>query len=372
MALPYLKRVNLDSINGLSAWYGGFTATSERIYLVDNGSPEAYVRVFDKAGARVASEDKQIQGSSDSNRFYTGLAVDETHLYTLRAASHQNVLLVDVYNIASGTQGAGFGQTFGQEYPIAPTGLLLTDLKFWIGLTFRNVAEQRNDRWMLRINQNGNADFSAQLPRSFFTSFETLDFTLMGNTVYVLSPNDKQIYIADRLFAFTGEEGPTLHADNDAPIAVANNGNAVMVYDEDDHAVYYYGSEAPPVFDPTTIPPQQQYESLEEWERTIDVARLNQNNVSVLRAVNMPALSMSTAAFISVTSDVTVADQTNNYTFVPKFTIPGVRIGDFIQFNIGGTKENPPTVFPGTGVYLVEGVREAGFGKRQVIACVLV
>ena len=132
--------------------------------------------------------------------------------------------------------------------------------------------------------------------------------------------------------------------------------------------VRVFGYTTRPVVEPVLPAPFQQFARIpDKWIQRFDVLRLTGSLGVEVVALNVEAVQQSSTQFVNVGSGVSVQDQLRNVTWIPRETLPGLRVGDFIVPAQGLTAAQVVQV-PDVGRLTVEGVSSAAGITQQVVA----
>lgn len=382
--LPYLKKVDLqDFPAGALTWYDCMTSTPDRHYIVTNGS-SARILVYDMEGNRQTSEEIALGDSGNSSdTWYSGITVYGNNIYLVRSLPFSNnyyPIQVVVYS-KTGVAGTGFTWNGVQHrQPMNPSGMYFGGTTFRIILVYDiytgdfpfGLILTDYKKVVMSFSSSGAVGNYTILPSEISRADSTC-LAFGDNGFYIYSREDNKIYRTDANFGIISGDTITPETDNSRTFGMGWNGGAVCCFDETDEAIYHYGVD-PVVPVAVDVPSVKQYDGFKNWELRFDAVKPGTgSDISEVRGVNLPGLVESTASFVDLSTDVTIATQTASVTIILKNTLPSIEIGDvlFINNRTGSAKTEDPSALPSSGQMRVEGQLTVGNKRRQGLICTL-
>ena len=111
--------------------------------------------------------------------------------------------------------------------------------------------------------------------------------------------------------------------------------------------------------------PSRQFRGLKKWVQKFNVLRHGTDNSVPVVALNVLAVQKSTTQFVDVSGTVTISEQFRKVTWIPKYTILGLEIGDHIV-PAQGLPESEIESVPELNRFTVEGQSQFG-GRTQYV-----
>ena len=222
------------------------------------------------------------------------------------------------------------------------------------------------------VTSGGRVGRSVVLPAGFGMAVAGLTY---GDDKYwqIATATQRNVYTLDDNLAAVSETNTMTNLGNAAVRALAWLGHELIAV-TDDNFYFYTAADAPPEPMPTPTPTPvtggtQQLFLPQKYYQRFDVFKANESNPSTgatiksVTATNVNMIHQTELSTEQIIPHAPFVRDINEEWFIPKFTIPSVEIGDFIQINTTGN--TAPTVV-GDEFWKVNLIREIGDHQRQV------
>ena len=370
MALSYLKQTTFTIPSGYTIAQGAMTADSQRVYFAASHATQPQMLIYDMGGTRQETAEFNIHGLS-TDRSFDAVAIDAENLYLMSNSAAIGVL-ADVFPYSKlGTAGRPFaleGLTDDLESLFEEVrGAIFLNAEIVV-LMRRTVGDARLS--IARFRPDGSYVENSFSVLGLPSDADPRGMTLAGNQVFIL--DDDRLLALDRGFAYVSSENVAANLLNTDPASFGWNGNAALVYDETDGAIYFYGAEQTAVATaPTSLPRQYRSRAFRKYEETLDIVKRNADGTLMERGIAVKGLRYSNLEEVYVQDSADLTTLINLFTIIPQRPMPEIEVDDFIFGNMGATDDNPPTELPAER-YQVKAFGEWGNQYKQVLYCVRV